>query len=104
MCICMRTRGSHTFSSLGNRSFRLFFIGQSISNTGNWLTNVALTLLVLRLTESGFAVGVLSAFQYGPILFLSPYAGAVADRVDKRRLLLWTQSLEMGQSVGLAIL
>src|SRR3954451_10069997 len=91
-----------TFLALRNRNFRLFFIGQTISNTGNWLTNVALTLLVLRITGSGFAVGVSAACQYGPILFLSPWAGAVADRSDKRRALLLTQSLEMAQSIGLA--
>ncbi len=93
-----------TFISLKNRNFRLFFIGQTISNTGNWLTNVALTLLVLKITGSGFAVGALAACQYGPILFLSAWAGAIADRSDKHRLLLITQSLEMAQSIGLAIL
>jgi MFS family permease len=93
-----------TFHSLGHRNFRLFFIGQTISNTGNWLTNVALTLLVLGITNSGVAVGILAACQYGPILLLSAWAGAIADRRDKRRLLLITQSLEMAQSTGLAIL
>jgi MFS family permease len=93
-----------TFLALRNRNFRLFFVGQLISNTGNWLTNVALTLLVLKLTGSGLSVGVLASFQFGPILLLSAWAGAVADRSDKRRLLLVTQSLEMAQSVGLAVL
>jgi MFS family permease len=93
-----------TFLALRNRNFRLFFVGQLISNTGNWLTNVALTLLVLKITRSGLGVGILASFQFGPILLLSAWAGAVADRSDKRRLLLVTQSLEMAQSVGLAIL
>ena len=93
-----------TFLSLRNRNFRLYFSGQIVSNTGNWLTNVALVLLVLKITGSGFAVGVLAACQFGPILLLSAWAGAVADRSDKRRLLLLTQSLEMAQSIGLAIL
>ena len=93
-----------TFLALRNRNFRLFFVGQLISNTGNWLTNVALTLLVLKLTGSGLSVGVLASFQFGPILLLSAWAGAIADRSDKRRLLLVTQSLEMAQSVGLAVL
>ncbi len=92
-----------TFISLRNRNFRLYFIGQMISNTGNWLTNIAITLLVLNLTNSGLMVGLLTAFEYGPILFLSAWAGAVADRFDKRRLLLVTQTLEMCQSAGLAI-
>lgn len=93
-----------TFLSLRNRNFRLFFIGHLISNTGNWLTNVALTLLVLSLTDNGLAVGILAACQYGPVFFLSAWAGAVADRSDKRRFLFITQSLEMLQSFGLAIL
>jgi MFS family permease len=93
-----------TFLSLRNRNFKLFFIGQSISNVGNWLTNVALLLLTYHLTGSGFAVGVMAACQTGPILFLSAWTGAIADRSDKRRMLLWTQSLEMSESVGLAVL
>ena len=93
-----------TFLALRNRNFRLFFVGQLISNTGNWLTNVALTLLVLKITGSGLGVGILAGFQFGPILLLSAWAGAIADRSDKRRLLLVTQSLEMTQSVGLAVL
>ena len=93
-----------TFLSLRNRNFRLYFIGQLISNTGNWLTNVALTLFVLKLTGSGLAVGVLAACQFGPTLFLSAWAGAIADRTDKRRMLILTQTLEMAQSVGLAVL
>lgn len=92
-----------TFVSLRNRNFKLFFIGQIISNTGNWLTVVALTLLVLKITGSGIAVGAVAACQFGPILFLSAWAGAIADRSDKRRMLLITQSLEMMQSIGLAI-
>src|SRR3982750_4463987 len=81
-----------TFVSLRNRNFRLFFIGQMISNTGNWLTNIALTLLVLNLTHSGLMVGLLAAAQYGPILFLSAWAGAIADDMNKRNLLLVTQT------------
>jgi MFS family permease len=92
-----------TFVSLRSRNYRLFFVGQSISNTGNWLTNVALTLLVLRLTGRGVAVGFLAACQYGPILVLSVWGGAIADRSDKRRLLFLTQGLEMAQSVSLAV-
>lgn len=93
-----------TFATLWVRNFRLFFIGQLISNTGNWLTIVALTLLVLHRTHSGAAVGLLSACQYGPLLVLSPWAGVIADRSNKRHLLYVTQSLEMAQSVVLAAL
>jgi MFS family permease len=94
---------TETFLSLRNRNFRLYFRGQLVSNTGNWLTNIALTLLVLNLTHSGLAVGILAACQYGPILLLSAYAGAVADRSDKRKLLIITQILEMLQSICLAV-
>jgi MFS family permease len=93
-----------TFSSLWVRNFRLFFFGQLISNTGNWLTIVALTLLVLHRTDSGVAVGLLSACQFGPLLVLSAWAGLIADRSDKRKLLYITQSLEMVQSAVLAVL
>lgn len=93
-----------TFLSLHTRNFRLFFIGQTISNTGNWLTRIAVTLLVLRLTHgSGLAIGFLAASQFGPVFFLAVWAGAIADRHDKRQLLLLTQSLEMLQSIGLAL-
>jgi MFS family permease len=93
-----------TFQSLSTYNFRLFFIGQLISNTGNQLTNVALILFVLKLGHSGLAVGALAACQFGPLVVLSAWAGAVADRSDKRKMLLVTQGLEMAQSVGLAVL
>jgi MFS family permease len=88
--------------ALRTRNFRLFFTGQLVSNTGNWLTMVALTLLVLHLTNSGVAVGLVAACQFGPILVLSAFAGLVADRSNKLRLLKTTQIGEMGQSLVLA--
>lgn len=93
-----------TFSSLHHRNFRLYFSGQLISNTGNWLTNIAITLLVLKITHSGLDVGILAACQYGPIFLISTWGGVIADRKDKRSILLVTQSLEMAESIGLAIL
>jgi MFS family permease len=93
-----------TFSSLRTRNFRLFFAGQLVSNSGNWLTTVAITLLILHRTNSGAAVGLLSACQFGPILLLSPWAGVIADRSVKRHLLYITQSLEMAESCVLAVL
>lgn len=100
----LRQSLDRTFHSLRHRNFRLYFTGQLVSNTGNWLTNVALTLLVLELTGSGLDVGLMAACQFGPILFLSAWGGAVADRSDKRRFLMVTQSLEMAESFGLAVL
>lgn len=99
-----RSAFGKTFQSLATRNFRLFFIGQLISNTGNQLTNVALILFVLKLGHSGLSVGALAACQFGPLVVLSAWAGALADRVDKRRALLLTQGLEMAQSVTLAVL
>src|SRR5579872_157429 len=95
--------GGRTFVSLRHRNFRLYVMGQLVSNTGNWLTNIALTLLVLKITGSGLRIGVLAACQYGPIVLLAPYAGSLADRFSKRRSLIVTQTLEMAQSASLAI-
>ena len=94
---------SDTFRSLHVRNFRLFFVGQLISQTGSWLTMITQTLLVLSLTHSGVSLGVLTACQFGPILFLGAWAGAVADRTDKRKLLVIVQALAMLQSVALGI-
>jgi MFS family permease len=93
-----------TFRSFDVRNFRLFFGGQLISQIGNWLTLVAQTLLVLKLTDSGYALGALAAAQFGPVLVLGAFAGLVADRSDKRRLLIVVQFLAMAQSFVLAAL
>lgn len=91
--------------SLHIRNFRLFFGGQLISQVGNWLTLVAQALLVLHLTDNnGVAVGVLTACQFLPVLVLGAWAGLVADRSDKRKLLLIVQSFAMLQSFALAAL
>ena len=100
----LRHATNETFRSLRVRNFRLFFVGQTISQVGNWLTMVALTLLVLHRTGSGVAVGLLAACQFGPILLLSAWAGVLADRSNKRNLLFVTQSLEMAQSFALGAL
>jgi MFS family permease len=100
----LRTIGRETFRSLHVRNFRLFFGGQLISQIGNWLTLVAQTLLVLKLTDNGVALGVLAAAQFGPVLLLGAWSGLVADRSDKRRLLLIVQTIAMLQSFTLAAL
>ncbi|MBV9662919.1 MAG: MFS transporter, partial [Actinobacteria bacterium] len=93
-----------TFASLAVRNFRLFFTGQLISQVGNWLTLVAQALLVLKLTDNGIALGGLAAAQFGPVLLIGPWAGLVADRSDKRKLLLIVQTIAMLQSFALAAL
>ena len=91
----MRMATSEIFQSLQHRNFRLFFTGQLISQIGNWLTLVAQTLLVLHLTDNGLAVGLLAACQFGPVLLFGAWAGLVADRSDKRKLLVIVQSLSL---------
>ena len=93
-----------TFASLRVRNFRLFFIGQGISQVGTWLNMIAQTLLVLRLTDSGIALGLLTATQFGPVLLFGAWAGLIADRSDKRRLLVHLQSLSVVQGVAMAAL
>ena len=93
-----------TFRSLEIRNFRLFFAGQAVSQIGSWMRMVAMALLVLELTDSGVAVGVLTAFQFLPVLVIGPWAGLIADRSDKRKLLLIVQTCLMGQSFALTAL
>ena len=100
----LRLATSETFASLHVRNFRLFFMGQAVSQIGTWLCMVAQTLLILELTGSGIALGLLAAAQFGPVLLLGAWAGVVADRSDKRRLLIIVQSLSMLQSFVLAAL
>jgi MFS family permease len=104
MRIKFRRAASDTFRSLHVRNFRLFFSGQLISQIGNWLTMVALTLLVLDITDNGVALGFLAAAQFGPVLLIGAWTGLIADRSDKRKLLLIVQTIAMAQSFVLAAL
>lgn len=80
------------FRSLSVRNYRLYAGGQLVSLTGTWIQRVAQDWLVLELTNSATALGVVTALQFGPTLVLSLYGGVLADRGDKRRLLVMTQS------------
>ena len=82
-----------TFSSLSNRNFARYFRGQAISLIGTWMQTVAQSWLVLQLTHSGTALGLVVALQTLPVLLLGPYGGVVADRVDKRKLMIALQSM-----------
>jgi MFS family permease len=86
------------------RDFRLFWSGQLVSLVGTWMQSVGQSWVVLELTGSPFKLGTITALQFGPMLFLSFLAGALADRVRKRRLLLLTQSALMLQAFALAAL
>jgi MFS family permease len=80
------------FRSLRVRNYRLYFSGQLVSLTGTWAQRVAQDWLVLQLTNSGTALGIVTALQFGPALLLSLYGGALADRGNKRKLLMATQA------------
>lgn len=96
--------GRTTFASLTKRNFRLYFMGQSISLTGGWMQNVAQAWLILHLTHSGTALGIAAALQCGPMLLLGPYAGVLAGRFPKRRILLLTQTMAGLLALTLGIL
>jgi MFS family permease len=92
------------FASLDNRNYRRYIGGQGISLVGTWMQTVAQSWLVLELTGSGTKVGLLVALQTLPVLLLGPYGGVVADRVDKRRLMIWLQSMMGLLSLVLGVL
>ncbi|KDN23591.1 MFS transporter [Amycolatopsis rifamycinica] len=93
------------FASLRVRNYRLFFTGQVISNIGTWMQRIAQDWLVFTLSGNNpIALGIAVALQFTPTLFLSLWAGVLADRVDKRRLLTWIQVAACSQAVILGVL
>ena len=82
------------FGSLESYNYRLFFAGELISHTGSWMQIMAEAWLVLSLTHSGAAVGATFAFRFLPVLVFGLWGGVVADRHDRRTVLLVTQSLQ----------
>ena len=93
---------SHAWRALRHRNFRLFFGGQSISLIGTWMTRIATSWLVYRLTKSPLLLGTVGFAGQIPTFLLAPLAGVIVDRMDRRTLLVWTQSLAMVQSLVLA--
>jgi MFS family permease len=87
-----------------HRDFRLFFAGQAVSQIGTWMQSVAQSWLVLELTNSPFRLGLVGTLQFTPMLLLSFFAGVLADRLPKRRLLVVTQSVMAVQALSLAAL
>lgn len=90
--------------ALRSRNYRLYFTGQGVSLVGTWMTRIATSWLVYRLTGSSLLLGVVSFAGQIPTFVLAPFAGVLVDRMDKHRLLVWTQVLAMLQSFALAIL
>lgn len=97
----LRRASERTFGSMRVRNYRLFITGQLVSMTGTWMQTVALGWLVLDITGSGFAVGLALAFQFLPMLLLGLWGGVIADRYDKHRTLIWTQSAMAAVAVAL---
>jgi MFS family permease len=93
-----------TFASLANYNYRLYFFGQATSLIGTWMQTIAQSFLVFHLTGSAVDVGLVVALQTLPVLLLGPYAGVVADRVDKRKLMIILQSLMGVQALVFGIL
>jgi MFS family permease len=93
---------SHAWRALRHRNFRLFFGGQSISLIGTWMTRVATSWLVYRLTKSSLLLGTVGFAGQIPTFLLAPLAGVIVDRIDRRKVLVWTQTLAMAQSLALA--
>ncbi len=93
---------SHAWRALRHRNFRLFFGGQSISLIGTWMTRIATSWLVYRLTKSALLLGTVGFAGQIPTFLLAPFAGVLVDRIDRRKVLVWTQTLAMVQSLALA--
>src|SRR5438876_8947093 len=89
---------SLTFRTLRYRNYRLFFGGQLVSLIGTWMQQVALTWLVYRLTNSPVLLGVVGFAGQMPAFLLSPFAGVLADRWNRHRMLIATQTLSMMQA------
>ncbi len=106
----MRTKvqklGRETFASLKIRNYRLFFLSQGLSLTGNWMQQISQGILVLQLTHSGTALGIVTACQFIPVLLLGPWAGVMIDRFPKIKILYLTQIINgiLALALGLLVL
>lgn len=99
----LRRAALRTFRSLQTRNYRLYFFGQMISMTGTWVQIVAQGWLVLEMTGSGVAVGVVTGLQFLPVLLAGPWGGVLADRLDKRSLVISAQVVAAALALLLGI-
>jgi len=99
-----KTRFSNTFRALKHRNFQLFFAGQFVSLTGTWMQSVAQSWLVYRLTGSVVLLGLIGFAGQIPVFLIAPFGGAVADRYNRRKILVITQSIAMITAFVLATL
>src|SRR5271168_635957 len=96
--------GKTTFAALAIPNYRRYISGQAISLVGTWMQMAAQAWLVLMLTGSATTLGLVVALQTLPVLILGPYGGVIADRVDKRRLMVGLQALMGLQALALGVL
>jgi MFS family permease len=91
---------AHSWRALRHRNFKLFFAGQSISVIGTWMTRVATSWLVYQLTHSALLLGIVSFAGQIVSFALGPFAGVWVERLDRRKLLVWTQAAAAVQSLA----
>ena len=96
--------GRRTFAALANPNYRRWYAGQGISLVGTWMQTIAQGWLVYTLSGSGTELGLVVALQMLPVLFLAPYAGVIADRVDKRLLIIAVQAVMGVLALALGLL
>src|ERR1700677_1078356 len=95
---------SHAWRALRHRNFKLFFFGQGISMIGTWMTRLATAWLVYRMTHSALLLGVVSFAGQIVSFALGPFAGVWVERLNRRKMLVWTQAAAAVQSLALAAL
>jgi MFS family permease len=100
----IREKMSHSWRALRHRNFQLFFAGQSISIVGTWMTKLATSWLVYRLTHSALLLGIVGFAGLIPTFALAPFAGVWIERRNRRKLLVWTQAAAAIQSLTMAAL
>ena len=100
----VRRAGRITFAALSVPNYRLYYSGQAISLVGTWMQMTAQAWLVLSLTHSSTELGVIIALQTLPVLLLAPYGGVIADRVDKRKMMIGLQTAMGIQALILGLL
>ncbi len=102
--LAQRGRLSRTFSALRYRDFRLLWIGAFLSTTGTWMQTIAQGWLVLEMTGSPFLLGVDGFLATGPMIIFSLFGGVIADRIERRKIMLYSQYLQMSFALILAAL
>ncbi len=92
------------FGALSARNYRLYWIGQIVTNSGSWMQQVSLPWLILALGGSPLQLGAVAVLQYGPAAFMAPFGGVLADRIDRRRTLILAHSAAVAQATCLFLL